>query len=557
MKIRDYIIFLSSLLLFCSCSNEPEQDDGAGTDLNDISVRMTASVKDVQTRISLDGSVFTWDENDAIMLRWTGQTYQSTSESEVLYATNSGNEAVFEGAFSTYRENADLCAFCSASGSFVGKSSIAFRHEISSSQTGKLEDISDNIFLYSHIMNEEIIPQTSDGNIRGIEFPGIMSPSFAIVRLHVPSSLGCTSLKLEAGSAIAGHVQIQPHKIWGTIGSEGFFYRPTGTGVVQSTSVTVSDNGEVLGEDVYIVIAPDSYDEQARNYYCSAQSFTFVLKSTDSEFSFEKVLDSNVFNGTLIDLGTVPLNVAIKVTDHEDVPRVVLDTAVLGKSLMKGVSYHVLTATDGLENMPDPTPSDPLLTSTGISIPVQNKTDRLYIKVLGQCEGCDDVYLKAVVRNWKYDINYIAPTALESGYDGLKLNLTKMWSDTTYTDNRIGYIGCQAGNVAITPELEGTGWFNANFFAGSFGTTLWMFNGDEQLYMIDMPAKTYYSENDIMKSVRIEQVSPSREVTCRWSYRIWLRNMIFLEQAMYTPASHGVGEGDAAIEDFEGNINYQ
>ena len=76
MKIRDYIIFLSSLLLFCSWSNEPEQDDGAGTDLNDISVRMTASVKDVQTRISLDGSVFTWDENDAIMLRWTGQTYQ-------------------------------------------------------------------------------------------------------------------------------------------------------------------------------------------------------------------------------------------------------------------------------------------------------------------------------------------------------------------------------------------------------------------------------------------------------------------------------------------------
>jgi hypothetical protein len=72
-----------------------------------------------------------------------------------------------------------------------------------------------------------------------------------------------------------------------------------------------------------------------------------------------------------------------------------------------------------------------------------------------------------------------------------------------------------------------------------------------------MPAKTYYSENDIMKSVRMGQVSPSQAVTCRWSYRIWLRNMILLEQAPYTPASYGVGDGDASIEDFDGNINYQ
>ena len=80
-----------------------------------------------------------------------------------------------------------------------------------------------------------------------------------------------------------------------------------------------------------------------------------------------------------------------------------------------------------------------------------------------------------------------------------------------------------------------------------------MLYGTEKLYQIDMPAKVYYSDNDIMKSVRIDDLSKEITPICEWSYNIWLRNIIFLEQAMYMPAQYG---GDVSIEDFEGNINY-
>ena len=196
------------------------------------------------------------------------------------------------------------------------------------------------------------------------------------------------------------------------------------------------------------------------------------------------------------------------------------------------------------------------MTGNGICIPVQNKSDRMYIKVLGRCEGCEDVYLKAIVRNWKYDINYIAPTALQTEYDGLTLTLSKMWSDTTMTDNRIGYIGCQSGKAEMIAEFDGRGWLNASFFAGSFGTTFKMLHGTEQLYRIDMPAKTYYSDNSLIQSVLIDELNEADVLSCEWSYRIWLRNMIFLEETSYIPASYDIGDGNASIEDFDGNINY-
>lgn len=68
-----------------------------------------------------------------------------------------------------------------------------------------------------------------------------------------------------------------------------------------------------------------------------------------------------------------------------------------------------------------------------------------------------------------------------------------------------------------------------------------------------MPEKTYYSDNDIIKSVSLSSLDRSDALSCEWSYRLWLRNMILLEQTVYTPEQH---EGDISIEDFEGNINY-
>ena len=549
MTVKSHIFIALSLLLCWSCSKDPGQQDGAEDNNHGVDVRMRASAVEPVS----------WHEDDELLLRWVGESYPDASRCETLSAEESGKSAIFAGKFSEYKD-AGLVVYQAAGGSFVSKSSAAIRKQFPARQSGRLEDVSDYVLSYSLIDNEDISVKTDGNRVAELECACQMRPFFAVLKLIVPSSFGYTSLKMEAGSAVSGHVQLQPYKEWGTIGSSAFAYRPTGTGLMQGTSVTVTDNGNVLGDEVYIVVAPDSYDAAAGNYCCSTESLKFTLTGPGGEFAFEKSLEGKIYNGTLVDLGKLPgrtIDISLKITDCNDVPAVVLDTAAVSNSVAYGAKYYFVTGKDGFDNLPDPTASDSELTSDGISIPVQHKSDRLYIKVFGCGEGCEDTYLKAVVRNWKYDINYIAPDALRTKYDGLDFQLGKMWSDTTYTDNRIGYIGCQAGKAVITPELEGSGWLNASFFAGSFGTTLKMFNGAKQLYRIDIPAKVYYSDNDIMKSVRLDDVDPAVAVTCEWSYRIWLRNMIFLEQAPYVSAAGEIGGGDVPIEDFDGNINYQ
>jgi hypothetical protein len=331
-------------------------------------------------------------------------------------------------------------------------------------------------------------------------------------------------------------------------------YRPTGTHINQSTTVTVSDNGNVLADEVYVVLLPDAYDSQASEYYCSTQSLKFILKGEAGEFTFEKSIEDKIYRSELHDAGSIiSIDVALKVQDCLRTPAVVLDSALVANSIMQGAEYYFVTGTAGFDDMPDPTDTDSRLTSAGITVPVQNKSDRLYVKVLGRSEGCEDVYLKALVRNWKFDVNYIAPQELVSEYDGLKLSLGSNFSNELCTDARIGYLGVTKGKAEIVPELSGSGWLNANFFSGSFGTTFWMYQNGKQLYRIDMPEKTYYSDNDIIKSVSLSSLDRSDALSCEWSYRLWLRNMILLEQTVYTPEQH---EGDISIEDFEGNINY-
>ncbi len=799
-----------TLLLCCSCAKEPDQQGDDQTSGENIRVQMTVQADEVITRLSLNNTAFSWNEGDCIKLRWADQVYASVDGCETLAATNDGQSSIFKGIFSSYKADDNLYAYYSSAGVFASKTSVTHRMEISQLQTGSLDDLKDNLFFYSWIKKSGIkLQKDGDNKITDMDFSTVMSPLFAIVKINIPTSLGYTHLKMEAASAIAGHIQVSPQRTWGTIGSDKFMYRQTGSSYTQSTTINVYDNGAVLGDDVFIVVAPDAFDTDAANYYCSTPTLKFTLSGPSGEVSFEKELNGKIYNGTLKDLDSVPgsmvplegvklcllaendlkvsvadtveytdyyyeigtseancqtptassskfyakhgfevpventcntyyikvlvrktmpyvsevvakgylrywtfgkdspvadavtrhatlfpevgdtyqvggmnlyrtnatsvsvtqnddhlvmktcylamnaqvqndsdawmyfkvnknyergyklyndnatygttsinahqvtanvlkdaedsygqkafvwklgsvrkgfqcgvrgdgthayysmafletgdnvttpvkqdIQAALKVQDCASVPAVVLDSVALAGSLKQGARYWFITGTEGFDAMGDPTTSDSPLTASGISIPVQNKSDRLYIKMLGRCEGCEDVYLKALVRNWKFDVNYIAPTELVSEYDGLTLTLGSNFSDEKCTDARIGYLGVTKGKAEIVPELSGSGWLNANFFSGSYGTTFRMYHKGMQLYSIDMPAKTYYSENDIMKSVKLSSLSKSDALSCEWSYRLWLRNMILLEQTPYTPAQYG---SDVSIEDFDGNINY-
>jgi hypothetical protein len=519
--------------LFCSCSKEHEQEIVPGGESTGIDAVMTTSPMQ-------------WIISDNVKMRWDGVSYQSAQTCESLQKEEGG----YCGKISEYHSGKELFVFAASDGDFVNKNSVAFRTEIPSVQSGRIE----NTLFYSAIHTSKILTKQSGDKVTSIEFNADLSPFFAVLKMTIPKSFGFTQLRVQAESAIAGTVQLCPDKTWGTIGSSGFMYRPTGTHMNQNTTVTVSDNGNVLADEVYVVLLPDAYDSQAAEYYCSTQSLKFILKGEAGEFSFEKSIEDRIYRSELYDPGSIiSIDVALKVQDCLRTPAVVLDSALVANSIMQGAEYYFVTGTAGFDDMPDPTDTDSRLTSAGITVPVQNKSDRLYVKVLGRSEGCEDVYLKALVRNWKFDVNYIAPQELVSEYDGLKLSLGSNFSNELCTDARIGYLGVTKGKAEIVPELSGSGWLNANFFSGSFGTTFWMYQNGKQLYRIDMPEKTYYSDNDIIKSVSLSTLDRSDALSCEWSYRLWLRNMILLEQTVYTPEQH---EGDISIEDFEGNINY-
>ena len=240
MKKISFIVISLTAALFClSCVDQ--QKAGTENTSKKLPVVMTAQVEEAVSRMNMESTVFSWEESDKVNLRWDGQTYSSNTECELLTAVQGGKTARFEGEFSVYKEDADLCAYYSADGAFLSKTSTAFRKEVSAEQKGNLAAISENLLFYSWIKKADIALQKEGTEISGMDISTKFSPFFAVLKLNVPSSLGYTALKMEASSAVAGHVQIQPQKTWGTLGSSGFAYRPTGTGMVQSTSIEISD----------------------------------------------------------------------------------------------------------------------------------------------------------------------------------------------------------------------------------------------------------------------------------------------------------------------------
>lgn len=250
-------------------------------------------------------------------------------------------------------------------------------------------------------------------------------------------------------------------------------------------------------------------------------------------------------------------DLSLKFMDNATIPVLALDTTAVAVSLEAGARYHFITSRKGFDDMGDPTVHDAILGQQGIVVPIENASDRLYVKVLGHCDGREDSFLRAVVRNWKFDKNFVAPTGLSSDYDGMHLKLSTSYSNDMVTYPRVGYLGVAAGTAAVTPLTQGEGWVYANQFAGSFnGTTFSISNDGRQIYKIAMPGATYYHENSVKTSVPSGPFSPESTILFDWTYKVWLKDFAFLEETRYTPSSHADGGSGTGIEGFDGNTDY-
>ncbi len=252
-----------------------------------------------------------------------------------------------------------------------------------------------------------------------------------------------------------------------------------------------------------------------------------------------------------------PTGASLKLSPDSPIPLVTLDSAKVAGSIAEGARWWYTVSSEGFDSMGDPSDTDAPLTSEGIIVPVYSSADSLYIKVLGRCEGRSDTYLKAVVSNWKFDKNFIAPTTLASSWGRLSLSLKDSYSSQLISDARIGYAGFGKGAANVTTILSGYGWMYGNFFAGSYnGTTLRMLASDgSAIYSNTMPGKTYYTGNSVTASAPTGTFKACDTLAFDWDYKLWVKDFCVLEEVEYTPASYSAG-GDGGIEGYDGTDTY-
>lgn len=264
-------------------------------------------------------------------------------------------------------------------------------------------------------------------------------------------------------------------------------------------------------------------------------------------------------SGDGLGLITMPpsLDLSLKFIDGKYPPVIALDTTSVQDGVIGKADFYYVKSSEGFDNMGEPTIYDMRLSSKGILMDVQNSSDRLYVKVLGKCEGYADTFLEVVVRNWIFDRNYIAPQTLTGSFDGLDIILDRNYQDATaelpemVTYPRVGYVGMNSGSASVRTTMGGDVWMYANFFGGSFKNTVFSMSGpDEIIYEINMPGSVYYYENSIKKSVYAGEVGKGDKLSCSWSSKIWLEDVAVLEQQQYKSHRDSVVSG-GLIEDLQ------
>ena len=162
-KIMKFVAALA-VILTASCNKEMNPSEGLVQKGKKVKVTLNATAEDVVSKALLNGTQFEWEEGDCIQLRWANNilgNYDDNSGCEKVYAKGTGRETLFEGEISYAVES--IYAYYSNTGAFYNTNGIMYCHDVPAVQTGKKEDLKDNIAYYARIhMNkpDRITPTT-------------------------------------------------------------------------------------------------------------------------------------------------------------------------------------------------------------------------------------------------------------------------------------------------------------------------------------------------------------------------------------------------------------
>lgn len=335
-----------------------------------------------------------WKSDDALKMRLDGDMYEGTEDCLNLLTASGGSEDVlFTGEVPSYRDSDNAFLYFSTGGEF---SSTGYIKNIAAVQSGRIEDVLDNVLYYSWA-RRDAIKISADGKSLGISTK--MSPMAAVLKINVPVELQARNVKIKASSPIAGTLTVNPQMGWGGFGEKALLDSDGQEDVIQ-----IERDGPVSG-DVYVVIMPDGFDPVSDAYCSSAQTLTFSCDYYEGALVKRYVLSDNMVCGSVTDLGVLPMptpKIPVEGGTIRMMPDATLTIGIADANPDCEYYYEIGTsASDCATPTVNSTKFDP---EAGFAPEITGHFDRYYIKVLANPLHTDykGVVLTASLRNWKF-----------------------------------------------------------------------------------------------------------------------------------------------------------
>ena len=460
-----------AVILPVSCNKEIATPEVAPEVGSGVPIVMSLTTEDLATKVSLVKTSFDWEIGDVVNLRWanvyTDEALTASFDSEkgnVVFAGEFVNEIPIADAQTNEVQN--LYAYYAKDGGWYTSTSVGVVKDIPAAQTGKLEDIDDNVIFAAFIPRRTITPTIVEGKVTELALNADMRPYFSILKFTVPADLALTSITLSADVDLVGNLCINSSKITDNAHNNIF-----GTGAAQlvnmategrSQSIVISRGGEIISGDVYVVVAPNEYNSVAGAYGNSAESLKFTLTAGQESYEFESSLSQKLLIGELKDLGTIPVAIktprveagaiCMKHTDNLVYLQNTNEFTISISNPNPDCTYYYEVASSA-SACPTPTTSSNQLDLTkGLVLNFTDHYTTYFVKVLAHYTGNGqyrDVVMKANARYWVF--NKTSPTA--AAYRDAANSLANNNDHVTTSDGLVVY---RRATAALT-YTEGSG----------------------------------------------------------------------------------------------------
>ena len=477
-------------LFLSSCDFSQDFGEVSSTESSDVTLTVNVSADDAIARVS--GGLNRAD--NALKIRLSGAEYESDDDCLTLNANEDGTSAVsFEGAVPEYGAKDNVYLYYSSEGNFSG---TGFTKAISASQSGRAEDILDNVLYYSWARWDAI---AAGRNGNAVEIAADMSPMAALIKFNIPEQLQARNIRIKASAPIAGTVTVNPQKGWGGIGDNA---------LLQSEGLhdeIVIESEDPVGGDLYVVVMPDSFDKASNAYCNTAQTITFSCDYYEGELAKRYSLNDYIVCGAVTDLGQIPMPKPKIPVEPGSIRLMSAANLTIGINNPNPDCEYYYEIASSEQSCAKPTTASAKFDPTvGFCPEITANFNRYYIKVLAHALDNDysDVVLTASLRNWKFDENASVAPILKDIADGKKMavvgdkeitsdglevyrNQTNALSDLEVLSNRLAFTSARVQINAIT-EYASDAWIgffvdkNISIKAGSSRGYRFYYNNNDK-----------------------------------------------------------------------------